>query len=231
VLAPLTRSTAVQRAAGRAAAGYLKFVRATSRIVAEPVDFPAAYAPLWPVIITAWHGEHMLTPFVLRSGQDIRVLISRSGDGEIGAAFAAAFGCSVIRGAGGPARKSRKRGGAAALRSMLRALEDGASVAMTADVPKLSRVVGAGIITLARLSGRPIVPIAVAARHHVRLERSWDQFALGLPFGRIAMVAGDPMVIPSGHDEANLEQRRSALAAALDATVVRAYELANGGAR
>ena len=43
-------------------------------------------------------------------------------------------------------------------------LESGSSVALTADVPKRARVAGMGIVTLAKLSGRPIVPTAVVAQ-------------------------------------------------------------------
>ena len=54
---------------------------------------------------------------------------------------------------------------------MVRALEDGYNVALTADVPKRSRVAGLGIIMLARESGRPIMPFAMATSRFIRLEQ------------------------------------------------------------
>ena len=63
---------------------------------------------------------------------------------------------------------------------------------MTADVPKIARVCGEGIVTLARLSGRPIVPVAVVTSRRIDFE-SWDRASLGLPFGRGAMVLGEPI--------------------------------------
>ena len=71
------------------------------------------------------------------------------------------LGVIPVRGSGGHAGRAQRKGGAPALRGLLRALEDGASVAMTADVAKVARVAGLGIVTLARLSGRPILPMAV----------------------------------------------------------------------
>ena len=46
--------------------------------------------------------------------------------------------------------------------SMLTALKDNWSMALTADIPKVSRVAGVGIVKLAQVSGRPIYPVAVA---------------------------------------------------------------------
>jgi len=53
-----------------------------------------------------------------------------------------------------------RKGGVGAFKEMVRALEENYYVALTADVPKRSRVAGLGIIMLARESGRPIMPLA-----------------------------------------------------------------------
>ncbi|WP_368734424.1 DUF374 domain-containing protein, partial [Enterobacter cloacae] len=58
-------------------------------------------------------------------------------------------------------RDAKAKGGAEGLRAMLKALKQGEIVAFSADVPKISRRADDGIVTLARLSGRPIVPTAV----------------------------------------------------------------------
>ena len=72
---------------------------------------------------------------------------------------------------------------------MLDALADGYSMALTADVPKVSRVAGLGIVMLARASGRPIYPVAVATSRRIELD-NWDRTAINLPFGRGAIVVG-----------------------------------------
>ncbi len=64
---------------------------------------------------------------------------------------------------------------------------------MTADIPKIARTCGAGIVTLAQMSGRPIVPVAVVTSRRIDF-KSWDRASLGLPFGRGAIVLGDPFM-------------------------------------
>ena len=81
------------------------------------------------------------------------------------------------------------------MRELLRLLESGASVALTADVPKRARVAGMGIVTLAKLSGRPIVPIAVVASRRIQFN-TWDRASLGLPFSHAVVVAGDFIPCP-----------------------------------
>ena len=74
-----------------------------------------------------------------------------------------------------------------AFKEMVRALDDNYNVALTADVPKRSRVVGLGIIMLARESGRPIMPFAMATSRYIQLD-NWDRTTINLPFGRGAVV-------------------------------------------
>jgi lysophospholipid acyltransferase (LPLAT)-like uncharacterized protein len=107
---------------------------------------------------------------------------------------------------------------------MLRALADGEMVVMTADIPKVSRVCGPGIVTLAQLSGRPIVPVAVVTSRRIDFA-SWDRASLGLPFGRGAMVLGEPVCVARDADAAALEAARLAVERGLDAVHARAYAL------
>src|SRR5208283_805635 len=103
----------------------------------------------------------------------LAVLISRHEDAGAQASAARRLGIAPIRGSGGPIDRQYYKGGAPALRELLRQLESGSSVALTADVPKVARVAGAGIVTLAKLSGRPIVPFAVVLRRRVQFD-TWD---------------------------------------------------------
>jgi hypothetical protein len=105
---------------------------------------------------------------------------------------------------------------------MLRALAGGASIAITADIPKRARVAGAGIVLLAKLSGRPIAPTAVVTSRRFDF-KSWDRASLGKPFGRGAIVVGELIHVASDADEAALERARIAVEAGLDAAHARAY--------
>ncbi|MGL1292518.1 DUF374 domain-containing protein, partial [Vibrio parahaemolyticus] len=65
------------------------------------------------------------------------------------------LGIGTIRGSGDHGGAFHRKGGVGAFREMVQALEDNWNVATTADVPKRARVVGLGVIMLARESGRP----------------------------------------------------------------------------
>ncbi|HJW77393.1 MAG TPA: DUF374 domain-containing protein, partial [Beijerinckiaceae bacterium] len=151
-------------------------------------------------------------------------LVSRSGDGEINAVALRRLGVRAIRGSGARGRDYREKGGVSAMRGMLRALEDGEMVVMTADVPKIARVCGEGIVTLARLSGRPIVPVAVVTSRRIDFG-SWDRASLGLPFGRGAMVLGEPIVVPRHGGDEVVARARRAVEDELDRVHARAYDL------
>ena len=141
-----------------------------------------------PAIFAFWHGQHFLTPFIkTKESHRAKVLISRHRDGEFNAIAAERLGIGTIRGSGDHGSAFHRKGGVGAFKEMVRALEDNYNVALTADVPKRSRVAGLGIIMLARESGRPIMPFAMATSRFIRLN-NWDRTTINLPFGRGALV-------------------------------------------
>ena len=224
MLKRLGRSRIIQSTVGLVAVGYLKLVRATTRFTFEPAGFPEAMREKLPVIAAMWHGQHFMIHYAWPKGASVSALISRSDDGELNARILDRLGVTPIRGSGGHPSKLRKRGGVAALREMLRQLAQGSTVVLTADIPKVSRIAGLGIVTLAQMSGRPIYPIAVVSGNRIDF-KSWDRASIGLPFGRGAMVLGDPVVVARDADEAALEAARQAVQRGLDEAHARAYAL------
>jgi lysophospholipid acyltransferase (LPLAT)-like uncharacterized protein len=173
-----------------------------------------------------WHGQHFLAPFIRRAQDRAKVLVSRHRDGEINALAAERLGIGAIRGSGHHGGGFIGKGGVSAFKEMLSALEEGYNVALTADIPKVARVAGLGIVKLASASGRPIYPIAIATGRRVELN-NWDRTAINLPFGRGGGVASEPLRVPADADGAALEAARRALEAALDAATARAYAIAD----
>jgi lysophospholipid acyltransferase (LPLAT)-like uncharacterized protein len=220
----ITRSRAVQEALGLLVAGYLKVVHRTNRFVMEPADAYDRIGPHMPVIAAMWHGQHFMIHFAKRSEDRAASLVSRSGDGEFNAIALRHLGIRAIRGSGARGRDIRKKGGAQAMRGMLRALSEGEMVVMTADIPKIPRVCGQGIVSLAQLSGRPIVPVAVVTSRRIDFN-SWDRASIGLPLGRGAMVLGDPIHVPRDADAQALEALRKTVERELDTVHERAYGL------
>lgn len=227
VLKRLSRTRAAQELSGYLIARYLRLVRRTNRFVMEPPDAYDRIGPLMPVIAAMWHGQHFMIHFAKRPQDRAASLVSRSADGEVNAIALRHVGVRAIRGSGARGRDFRDKGGVPAMRAMLRALEGGEMIVMTADVPKIARRCGEGIVTLAKLSGRPIVPVAVVTSRRREFD-SWDHSFIGLPFGRGAMVLGDPILVAADADDDTLEGARRTVEAGLDAVHARAYELVGG---
>jgi lysophospholipid acyltransferase (LPLAT)-like uncharacterized protein len=104
------------------------------------------------------------------------------------------------------------------------ALAEGYSVALTADVPKIARVAGRGIVMLARETGRPIYPLALATSRRYILD-NWDRTTINLPFSRGAAVTGEPIRVPAGADDAALEMHRRQVEDGLNRATARAYAI------
>jgi hypothetical protein len=222
----------VQNAVGASAAQYLRLVWRTTKFVFEPADTIERFPPIVPIILTMWHGQHFLTPFIRPPQFPAKALISRHRDGEFNAIAVERLGIGTIRGSGTHGADVSKKGGVFGFKATVTALKQGFSVAMTADVPKVARVAGLGVVKIAQASGRPVFPIAIATRRRVELD-NWDHTAINLPFGRGAVVAGAPIYVPAESDDATLELARKAVEEALNAATSRAYEIADrsGGGR
>ena len=220
----------VQRSIGVVAAEYLRFVWNTCRLGLDPPDFYAQVMPDLPAIIAMWHGQHFMMPFLKRKEHLVKVLISRHRDGEINAVAASRLGVEAIRGSGARGRDFLRKGSVAGFRQMREALAQGYNVALTADIPKIARIAGRGIVELGRVSGRPIYPVAVATSRFVELH-TWDRSALNLPFGRFAIAVGEPVRVAATADEPALEDARRLVESRLNATTDRAYAIAEGRAK
>ncbi len=184
----------------------------------------AAVAPLWaaraPVIYAVWHGRVLLLPY-LYGHRGCQVLASRSRDGEVVARWIRRFGLDPVRG-------SSTRGGGEALRRLAGALRRGREVVVVPDGPTGPReVLKGGVIALARLSGAPIVPLAVGASRQWRLG-SWDEFRIPKPFARCVVRFGEPIRVPPAPNRAAQEAARKEVEAALRGLTWQVDEEARG---
>lgn len=137
------------------------------------------------VILAFWHDQLFLMARGYR-GPAASVLISASRDGEYIARTMGYFGIGSVRG-------SSTRGGRAAFREMLELAKAPLDLVITPDGPKGPRhEVKEGVVQLARLSGRPVVPMAFACSRGHRFS-SWDRFLLPLPPGRGVFSFGAPL--------------------------------------
>jgi lysophospholipid acyltransferase (LPLAT)-like uncharacterized protein len=209
---------------GVVAAEYLRFVGMTTRFTLEPADIYARGEADMPIILAFWHGQHLLAPVGRRSEHKVNMLVSRHHDGEVNAVAAARLGVGTIRGSGNHGGSFVHKAGVAAFQTMLDSLAEGSSIALSADVPKVARVAGLGIIKLAQASGRPIYPSAIATSRRIVLD-NWDRTTVNLPFGRGAGVAAEPITVAPDADADALEAARRLLEERLNAATQRAYDL------
>ena len=210
---------------------FIKLVRRTGRFETRRGEIAASY---WsedkPFIAATWHGQNMILPTFWHNWREMRILVSRHGDGEIVAGVMHFLGVGTIRGAGVPKGeerlyKQKGKGGAGALRAMVRALGENISIGLTADLPPgPARQAGEGIVMLARLSGRPIVPVAATTRARIRLN-NWDSFTINLPFSKGALVWGEPILVSRDATPEEIEEARQRVEEGLNAVAAEAEQI------
>ncbi len=116
-------------------------------------------------------------------------LVSASKDGALLSSIFACFGVQPVRG-------SSSRRGAQALLELSSCAQRGYDLAITPDGPRGPRyVLAEGAITLAQLTGLPLVAVSYHLNWKVAL-KSWDQFQIPLPFSRCEIFIGKVFQIP-----------------------------------
>jgi lysophospholipid acyltransferase (LPLAT)-like uncharacterized protein len=169
-------------------------------------------------IFSFWHGRMMLLPAICPPKHKMRVLISHHRDGLLISRTIGHFGQATVSG-------SSSKGGKEAVSEILRALENGDNISITPDGPRgPTQVATKGIVTLARLSKKPILPVTFSATRNRRLN-SWDRFMLAMPFGRIVFYIGPPMLIDENADE---DTARMQVETAMNSLVEKADEAVHG---
>ncbi len=141
------------------------------------------------VIYTLWHGRLLPLTYYHRE-QHIATLISQSADGEYIARVVERWGYTAMRG-------SSSRGGGAALREMVKLARTGRSMAITPDGPRGPRQkLKAGVLTLAQLTGQPMIPMSASATRAWWVDARWDLFLVPKPFSTVYVRYGEPVHVP-----------------------------------
>jgi lysophospholipid acyltransferase (LPLAT)-like uncharacterized protein len=162
-----------------------------------------------PAIASIWHQSLLVAAYLMR-GQPIAVPVSLSRDGDLTAAVLERLGFPS------PPRGSSSRGASGLLRQMIRSRRDGLSVGVLPDGPRgPARVAKPGVLAVARATGTPIRPVGMAARPALRFG-SWDRTFLPLPFARVRVAYGPPILVPKNTREEALEDLRRHLEEELD---------------
>jgi len=151
------------------------------------------------IIGVFWHGRLLMMPLAY-GGRRLKVLTSSHRDGELITRTVRHFGLETVRG-------SSTRGGIAGIKGLVRALREGYDVAIAPDGPRGPRFkVQPGVIQLAKLSGRPLLPVTFSATPRKVLQ-TWDRFVIPLPFSRGIFVWGEPIWVDHAAGEEEMEQK------------------------
>jgi len=164
------------------------------------------HPPERTVIFAFWHNRIFLLPFLFkkhwsRRRDRVAVLVSASKDGEKLARVLERFDLICVRG-------SSSRHGQKALREMTHLMDEGFDAGITPDGPRGPKYrVAPGVVSLAQLSGAPIVPVSYDLAWKITL-KSWDAFTIPLPFSRVTLRVAAPITVPSDAGDRQREDKR-----------------------
>ncbi len=151
-----------------------------------------------PAIGAFWHGRLLMMPIVYR-GKDLSFLVSPHRDGQVVGKALQRFGFHAILG-------STTRKGFSGFKQMVKA--HGSDIAIVPDGPKgPCRRVQIGVIELAKLTGRVVIPLTFSASKR-KIFNTWDQFLLPYPFSKGVFIWGEPIEVDPQGDRSHLEERR-----------------------
>ena len=158
-----------------------------------------------------WHNRLALCLLIyrrymrpLRSGRRLAAMVSASRDGALLAEILEWFEVQPVRG-------STSRRGPQALRELVGWAERGFDLAITPDGPRGPRYqVQEGVLALAQLTGLPLLPVGYRLHRKIQV-RSWDQFQIPLPFSRVEVFFGRPLLVPRQTEAAQRESLRRQL--------------------
>jgi len=165
--------------------------------------------PHQPRIFAFWHNRILMMPFLYEKycpGRRMLMLVSRSRDGELITQIMNRFGIDGARG-------STSKGGADALREMIRELEkEGArDIGITPDGPRGPRgKVQDGVLVVAAASGLPITPVTTRVSWKWQLP-SWDRFQIPIPGAECCLVVGPNVPPPPSMDPEKFGPTRAKL--------------------
>jgi hypothetical protein len=155
------------------------------------------------IIVPVWHQRLFPALAYIRKFREIRpiIMISQSRDGELIADIAQRLGFVPVRG-------SSSRGGAEALTTIVRKLEENPAVGHVVDGPRGPKgKVKPGLIRMAQLSGAVILPLIVSA-DKAWIAGSWDRSLIPKPFSRVTVRWEEPFSVPRKADPEELDVLR-----------------------
>ncbi len=207
---------------GAAFAFVLRAVRRTWRVQIEGKQYlDQYYTNGRRCLIGFWHGKYVPV-FPILDGYKACVITSLSTRGSIIGEICRSFGFSNTQIPDEPRLD--------AFKELLRDLE-GIAVNGTAFDGPLGpyHEVKPGLVRLSSMLGFDIIPLAVASKRHFKATKRWDKLEFPLPFTKIALVFGEPIVVEPHIHRSQMNEMTMEVAQKIAALEQRAHAMINGG--
>ena len=209
-----------QRLAAALIYGLIRAVSATIRYEWRDTSGLLSIDKNQSVIFCVWHNRLALCLEVYRvffpgiqRPSKLAAMVSASRDGGLLARVLEHYGVQPVRG-------STSRRGRQALLELVSWAERGYDLAITPDGPRgPCYTVQEGVIALAQLTGRPILPVSYNLSWKISV-KSWDRFQIPLPFTKCVMHLTPPIQVPREITEEEREKLRAEVEARLKSITV-----------
>jgi len=139
----------------------------------------------------------------------VKLMVSRDPRGDCVAVFCRWLGFEIVRG-------DAQHGGWKALTEIANELHNGAVALISPDGGGPPLVASVGATVLASASRVPLIPVGAACRPSVFEPHKSDRARNPLPYGRIAVACGEPILFPRFEDSDSLQNARMQLEEALN---------------
>ena len=166
---------------------YLKFCYQTSSwVIKENNNIEKLLKTNKSFIVCFWHGRLLMTPFCWNYNKRFFMLISGHPDGQIISQAVSYFGIETITG-------SSSKNKIASFKNILNEVRNDNIIGITPDGPRgPNRKIKDGLISLAKLTKVPIIPLSFSAKHKKSFN-SWDNFLFIFPFNKFVAIWGKPI--------------------------------------
>jgi len=177
--------------------GFFKFQEFFTHII--EVNHPELDSCLYAM----WH-RNQCAIYGFKNKETVNVLVSRSRDGDVVAKGIEPMGFKLVRGSKG------KKGAIEATMQMISVLKNNERAAIMVDGPSgPAEVVKDGAIKIAKLSGKPIVPMCWYSNNFNWFKLpSWDGLRMPILDVRLINLYGDPIYVPEDADDEAIEVAR-----------------------
>jgi len=209
-----------QRLAAALIYGLIRAVSATIRYEWRDTSGLLSIDKGQSVIFCIWHNRLALCLEVYRvffrniqRPCKLAAMVSASKDGGLLARVLELYGVQPVRG-------STSRRGRQALLELVGWAERGYDIALTPDGPRgPCYTVQEGVIALAQITGRPVLPVSYHLTWKIRL-KSWDRFQIPVPFTKCLMHLTPPIYVPREATDAEREELRKEVEQRLNSVTV-----------